>query len=115
MKLKATGEFFNTEKIAKLANLTLSKEEINKFSAQFIDILNYLEKLRKLNTSNVEETSQVTGLENVTREDKVDSSRTLTQEEALSGAKPARNAKPRDAGGSKHNGFFKVKGIFNEE
>ena len=93
----------NIPHIAKLANLKLKNSEIKKFESQLSEILSYIEKLKKADTKNVEETSQVTGLENITREDVIDSSRTLTQEEALSNAKP------------KHNGFFKVKGIFNEE
>lgn len=96
-------EFFDIKKVAKLASLKLSEGEEIKFAFQFSDILNYLEQLRKLDTKNVDETSQVTGLENVTRKDEADSSRTLSQDEALSNSK------------SKHNGFLKIKGIFNEE
>ena len=93
----------NVPHIAKLANLKLKNSEIKKFESQLSEILSYIEKLKEADTKNVEETSQVTGLENVTREDEIDSSKTLTQEEALLNAK------------SKYNGFFKAKVIFNEE
>ena len=83
--------------IAKLANLSLSKGEQDKFGKQLSEILSYVEKLEEVDTKNIETTSQVTGLENVTREDKASPS--LSQEEVLVNAK------------SKHNGFFKVKAI----
>lgn len=91
----------NVLHIAKLANLTLKEEEISKFEKQLTDILQYIEKLQKIDTKNVEPTSQVTGLENVEREDIAKPS--LSQEEVLSNTK------------SQYNGFFKVKSIFNEE
>ncbi|OGH24882.1 MAG: hypothetical protein A3B47_02095 [Candidatus Levybacteria bacterium RIFCSPLOWO2_01_FULL_39_24] len=90
----------NVPHVAKLANLPLKPEEERKFEKQLSEILNYFEKLKEVDTKNVETTSQVTGLENVTREDKAINS--LTQEEALSNTK------------SQHNGFFKVKAILED-
>ena len=86
--------------IAKLANLPLAPSEKDKFEKQLSDILSYVEKLKQVNTKNVEATSQVTGLENVTREDKV--ARSLTQEETLLNSK------------SQMNGFIKVKAILED-
>ncbi len=83
--------------IAKLANLPLKPEEKEKFEEQLSKILSYVEKLKEVNTKNVETTSQITRLENVSRDDEPTLS--LSQEEALSGAK------------NQHNGFFKVKAI----
>lgn len=83
--------------VAKLANLPLSDEEKKKFEKQLSSILEYVEQLDKVDTKNVEPTSQVTGLENVTREDIVKPS--LSQEEALANTK------------QKHNGLFKVPAI----
>ena len=57
--------------IAKLARLGLKDQDIEKFSKQLSDILRYVEKLNEVDTKNVEPTSQVTGLKNVTREDNV--------------------------------------------
>lgn len=55
--------------VANLANLTLSEDEVKKFSGQLSEVLDYIEKLKEVETKNVEPTSQVTGLENVFRED----------------------------------------------
>lgn len=59
------------EHIAKLARLNLKKEEIGLFSKQLSDILDYVAILEKADTKDVEETSQVTGLKNVTEKDAV--------------------------------------------
>lgn len=88
--------------IAQLACLDLSDDEIRSLFPQFSSILNLVSKIKILNTDNVTETSQVTGQENVFREDTVDSKRILTQEEALFNAK------------NKHNGYFVVDAIFEE-
>lgn len=85
--------------IAKLANLPLKPEEEEKFERQLSETLSYVEKLNSINTKGVEPTSQVTGLENITRED--ESMTSLTQEEVLSNSK------------STHNGLFKVKAMLN--
>jgi len=87
--------------VAKLANLKISGSDIKKFEKQLSLILGHINKLQKVNTEKVFETSQVTGLENVTRND--ETSPSLSQEEALSNTK------------SQHNGLFKVKGILNEQ
>jgi len=60
------------QKIAKLARIELSEQEVDQFADQLTDVFEYFEKLKEVNTENVEITSQVTGLENVYREDKVD-------------------------------------------
>ena len=86
--------------VAKLANLPLKPDEEKRFEKQLSEILSYVEKLKEVDTKNVEITSQVTGLENVTRED--ETSPSLSQEEALSKAK------------TKHNELFKVKAILTE-
>lgn len=87
--------------VARLANLPLSEAEKKKFEKQLSSVLEYFEKLKNVNTSKVEPTSQVTGLENVTRDDTTTPS--LPQEDVLSGAK------------AKHNGFFKVKAILEND
>ena len=92
---------FDISHVAKLANLMLSPNEKKKFEKQLEETIEYIEGLNEVKTEGVKPTSQVTGLENVLREDEVKPS--LTQEEALSNAK------------SVHNGFFKVKGILDNE
>ena len=103
-------EIFDTAKIAKLSNLHFSEEEAKKITSQLAETLNYVEKLNSLDTEGVEPTSQVTGLENVTREDEIKPS--LSQEEALSNI-PLRQGSEGQAN-SQHNGLFKVKAILGE-
>ena len=55
--------------LAKLSRLELSEAELEKFQGQLFSILSYVEKLRDVNTAGVEPTAQVTGLENVARDD----------------------------------------------
>ena len=86
--------------IAKLANLPLSKEEIKKYEKQLSPILDYIEKLKQAKTDDLPETSQVTNLENVTRQDKTIPS--FSQVQALSGTKKTLN------------GSFKVKAILEQ-
>lgn len=89
-------------KIARLANLILTSEEVEKFTPQLSAILDFVSKLQKLPTKDVIPTAQVNDLENVYREDEIDESRMLTQVDALTNA-PAT-----------HKGFFKVKAVFGE-
>ena len=60
------------KKIAELARLGLSEEEVKKLSSQLTGILNYVEILKELDTDKVQPTFQVTGLENVSREDQLE-------------------------------------------
>lgn len=87
----------NIKHVAKLANLPLTQDEENKLEKQLQETLTYVEKLNEVDTTNTPPTSQVTGLENITRDD--ETSISLSQEEALSNTK------------SKHDGFFKTKAI----
>jgi len=57
--------------IAKLARLKLSAEEIKRFSGQLSGILKYVEQLDEVDTQGLEETSQVTGLKNITQLDEI--------------------------------------------
>lgn len=68
--MKLTKE--DVQKIAHLARLKLSDEEVERFSGQLTDILDYVDVLKELDTEGVEESSQVTGLSNVTRKDEID-------------------------------------------
>lgn len=58
------------EKISQLARIHLTEKDKEKYSNELSSILGYVEKLQAVNTDKVEETSQVTGLTNVYREDK---------------------------------------------
>ncbi len=59
------------EQVAALARLELSEKEKKMYAEQLSVVLGYIGMLNDVNTDNVIETSQVTGLEDVTREDKV--------------------------------------------
>lgn len=60
--------------IAKLARLKLEENEIPKFAKELSAILAYVNLLNELDTENVPATAQVTGIENVLREDRVQKS-----------------------------------------
>ena len=57
------------EHIVKLARIELTEEEKEKFTKELSSILNYVEQLNKVDVAKIKGISQVTGLENVTRED----------------------------------------------
>ncbi len=59
------------KKIASLARLNLTEEEIELYRGQLSLILDYVGQLKEVDTDGVEPTRQVTGLQNVTREDVV--------------------------------------------
>ena len=83
--------------VAKLANLPLSGEEEQKFAHQLGETIDYVNRLEEIDTKNIKPTSQVTGLENVFRDDVATPS--LSQAEVLKNAK------------SIYKGYFKVKAI----
>lgn len=88
--------------IAKLAKLTLIKEEIKKFGGQLSKVIEFIGELGKVDVKDIEPTAQVTGLENVYRQDNVNASNVLPQSEALNGTDKT------------HNGYFKVGAILSE-
>jgi len=59
------------EKVAGLARLSFTDEEKELFAKQLSGILDYIEKLNELDTSDVEPTSHVLPIKNVFREDVV--------------------------------------------
>ncbi len=67
MKLKKE----QVKHIAELARLDVAEEELEKYSEQLTGILEFIEKLQEVNTDDVEPTAQVTGMENIFREDEV--------------------------------------------
>ncbi|PIP66681.1 Asp-tRNA(Asn)/Glu-tRNA(Gln) amidotransferase GatCAB subunit C [Candidatus Peregrinibacteria bacterium CG22_combo_CG10-13_8_21_14_all_44_10] len=61
------------EKVAKLARLNLTPDELNKFADQLSSIFEHVDILSEVDTDGTQPTSQVTGLTNVMRDDEVDS------------------------------------------
>ncbi len=80
--------------LGRLARIYLSQEEIVSLTKNLGGILQYIEKLEKLNVSGIQPTSHVLPLQNVYREDQVLPS--LSQEDVMKMAV------------SPHHGFFKV-------
>ncbi|MDB5164081.1 MAG: glutamyl-tRNA amidotransferase subunit [Candidatus Saccharibacteria bacterium] len=87
-------------RLAKLARLQLTHEEVDKFQKEISAILGYVEQLQKADVGGLEPTHQVTGLTNVMRPDEEVSYGT-TPEELLKNA-PATE-----------KGHFKVKRMLN--
>jgi len=80
--------------VANLARLALTEKEKKQLGKQLNDILDYINKLNKVDTKNVEPTSHALPLQNVEREDIVKPS--LLVDEVLKNAP------------SKEGNFFKV-------
>ncbi len=59
----------DVEHIAELARIELTEKEKEKFAKDLSSILNYVDKLNQVDALKVEPMAQVTGLENITRED----------------------------------------------
>jgi len=88
------------KKIADLARITLTEEEVELYATQLSKILDYMEQLNELDTTNVEPVSHVQNVVNVFREDKVKKS--LDIKEVLQNAP------------EKEGSFFKVSGVIKK-
>jgi len=80
----------DVEHIARLAKLNLTPQEILKYQKQLSEVVSYVSELSEIDTSDIEPTSQTTGLTNVVRNDEVKANG-LTQKEALSGTEETYN------------------------
>ena len=58
-------------KLAQLARLELTDEEVEQYSTELTEILDYVEQLSAVDVDGLKPTNQVTGLTNVTRDDEV--------------------------------------------
>ena len=75
--------------IANLSRLTIKDEDMDKFTEQFNQILNYADILQKIDTKGIEPTPYVLPVKNVFREDVVVPG--LSHEEALKNAPEVHN------------------------
>ena len=73
--------------IAKLANLPINEDDIEKYRKQLSETISYVENLDELNTSGVEPTSHSTKLGNVYFDDGTKNERLLTQKQAIVNSK----------------------------
>lgn len=83
--------------IALLARISLSEGEIEKLREQLSNILENFEILQEVDTTDIPPTAQVTGLENVMRED--ESAPSFSQKEILANAP------------QQEEGFFRIKAV----
>ncbi len=90
----------NVNHIAKLARLGLSKEEQEKFTRELGAILAFVEKLKEVDTKNVEPTAQATGRQNVIRPDEAKRQDEKTRGQILTNTPESKN------------GYIKVKAVF---
>jgi aspartyl-tRNA(Asn)/glutamyl-tRNA(Gln) amidotransferase subunit C len=87
-------------KVARLARLELTEEEVAEFTGQLSAILDYVEKMNELNTNDVEPLAHCLPISNVFRRDCV--------KESLGTEKALANAPQRDGD------FFKVPKILDD-
>ncbi len=87
-------------KVARLARLELTEAEIEEFTGQLGAILEYVEKMNELDTTDVEPLAHCLPITNVFRQDII--------KESLGTEKTLANAPQRDAG------FFKVPKILDD-
>ncbi len=55
--------------VAMLARLGLTDEEVEKFRVQLLDVLGYIDMLKKVDTASIQPTAQILSHSNVMRED----------------------------------------------
>ena len=91
------------EQIATLARLELTEKEKTMYAEQLSAVLGYIEMLDEVDTTGVEETCQVTGLEDVVREDVVEEASEETKKKLIS-AFPEKMGK-----------LLKVKAVFDND
>lgn len=99
------GKKFSSQdvsRIAVLAQIPINEDQAKDLADGFTKTMKVVDELTQVDVTGVEPTSQVTGLENVFREDEIDTTRMFTQEQALSNAKIT------------HNGFFVADQILGE-
>ena len=89
--------------IAKLASIPITEEEEKSLRDDFRETLEVISELQAVDVEGVEPTHQVTGFENVLREDVVNEENMLSQADALKNAKKT------------HDGYFVVPRIINEK
>ena len=78
--------------IAKLARIVLSKEEAEKINKDISAILDYVEKLKQVETGDIEPMSHAAGQINITRKDKAEESSRESAEKLLAQA-PEKNGR----------------------
>lgn len=83
----------DVRKLAQLANLPLTDEQLQKYPEQLSESLEYVENLKEIPTDDISELAYTIDIKNIMREDEIDTSRVLTQKQALSNAKKTKHGK----------------------
>lgn len=89
--------------VANLSDIPVTDQEAAELAAAFAETLNVIKNLQTIDTTSVEPTHQVTGLENVTRPDDVNSDTMFSQEQALANATQT------------HDGYFVVDRVIDKD
>lgn len=100
---------FDVTHLAGLARINLTDEEQELFASQLGDVLGYVNKLQELSTEGVPETSQVTGLVDVLRDNP-----SREPEEDLANLR-TRRGELLAAAATQRDGYIQVPAIFSEE
>lgn len=66
-----------TKKVANMARIYLTEEEVVKYQSELNTVLAYVDELKNLNTDNLPEVSEVTGLFNIMRDGQVHKSENI--------------------------------------
>lgn len=103
MKHTTTITTAQVSHIAELAHIPITQQEAQKLSDAFEETLDTFAVLKSVDTAGVEPTNQVTGLENVLREDIALPEQSFSQQQALANAQRT------------HKGYFVVKRILAEK
>ncbi len=101
--MKNTLSKSDVSHLAKLANLTLTDDELEHYTTQIDETIHSVENLHELNTDNIKGTNNLTNTENVFFNDGTQNQRALTQPQALQNA-------PNTS-----QGFFTVKKIMEND
>lgn len=64
----------DVKKLARLSAISMTDDEVESYKKQIEGILQYVEQLQNIDTTDVAPTTQVTGLKNVMRKDAIDDS-----------------------------------------
>lgn len=89
-------------KVAKLANIPVAQSQLESLKDAFVETLGVVTNLQQVDVSTVEPTHQVTGLENVWRDDVVHPEWSFTQSQAVANAK------------RHHQGYFVVPQVIDQ-
>lgn len=89
--------------IANLAQIPISENETKTLSDAFEETLKIIENLKTVDVTAVEITNQVTNLENVLRDDKIEPERMFSQDQSLQNAS------------QKYQGYFVVPRLIDTE